>query len=205
MSPIILRLLFFLLIVKPFLLLAVGISVRGRRRLPTQGPALIVANHNSHLDALVLAALLPLRLLPRIRPAASAEYFLRGRWRSWFARQVIGIIPVATKGGTAHAEVLHEVRDALRAGDLVIFFPEGTRGEPEALGKLKSGILWLAETLPEVPIYPIRLRGLGKVLPRGAWLPVPFFCDAWVGEPLHWQGDRQRLMTLLVAQLTETP
>ena len=205
MWPIVLRLLFFLLIVKPFLLLAVGISVRGRRRLPKQGPALIVANHNSHLDALVLAAILPLRLLPRIRPAASAEYFLRGRWRSWFARQVIGIIPVATQGGAAHAEVLHEVRDALRTGDLVIFFPEGTRGEPEALGKLKSGILWLAETLPEVPIYPIRLRGLGKVLPRGAWLPVPFFCDAWVGEPLHWQGDRQILMTLLIAQLTETP
>ena len=94
MSPIILRLLFFLLIVKPFLLLAVGISVRGRRRLPTQGPALIVANHNSHLDALVLAALLPLRLLPRIRPAASAEYFLRGRWRSWFARQVLSLIHI---------------------------------------------------------------------------------------------------------------
>lgn len=202
MWPIILRFLFFLCIVKPFLLLAVGISVRGRRRLPQQGPALIVANHNSHLDALVLAAILPLRLLPHIRPAASAEYFLRGRWRSWFARKVIGIIPVATKGGAAHAEVLHEVRDALLAGDLVIFFPEGTRGEPEALGKLKSGILWLAETLPEVPIYPIRLRGLGKVLPKGAWLPVPFFCDAWVGEPLRWEGDRQRLMAALATRLS---
>ena len=202
MWPIVLRLLFYVLIVKPFLLLAVGVSVRGRDRLPRQGPALIVANHNSHLDALVLAAILPLRLLPHIRPAASAEYFLRGRWRSWFAQRVIGILPVETKGGCSHAEVLREVRDALAAGDIVIFFPEGTRGEPEALGKLKSGIVWLAQELPAVPICPVRLRGLGKVLPKGDWLPVPFFCDAWVGEPLRWEGDRPRFMAALAARLT---
>ena len=204
MWPIVLRLLFYALIVKPFLLLAVGVSVRGRERLPHQGPALIVANHNSHLDALVLAAILPLRLLPHVRPAASAEYFLRGRWRSWFARQVIGIIPVATQGGCSRAEALNEVRDALAAGDIVIFFPEGTRGEPEALGKLKSGIVWLAQQLPTVPICPVRLRGLGKVLPKGDWLPVPFFCDAWVGEPLRWDGDRQRFMSSLAANLGGT-
>jgi len=200
----VLRLLFYLLIVKPFLLLAAGVAVRGRERLPQRGPALIVANHNSHLDALVLAAILPLRLLPHIRAAASAEYFLRGRWRSWFARRVVGIIPVETKGGCPHAEVLGEVRDALAAGEIVIFFPEGTRGEPECLGKLKSGIVWLAQELPMVPICPIRLRGLGKVLPKGDWLPVPFFCDAWVGEPLRWEGDRQRFMAALAANLSGT-
>jgi 1-acyl-sn-glycerol-3-phosphate acyltransferase len=201
MWPLVLRLLFFLLIVKPFLLLAVGVNVRNRSRLPRGGPALIVANHNSHLDALVLVAMLPLRLLSRARPAASAAYFLRGRWRAWFARNVIGIIPVETGGGRSHAEVLGEVRDVLAAGNIVIFFPEGTRGEPECLGKLKTGIVWLAQELPTVPIYPVRLCGLGRVLPKGDWLPVPFFCDAWVGEPLHWDGDRQRFMTALAASL----
>lgn len=205
MWPLVLRLLFFLLIVKPFLLLAVGVNVRGRNRLPRRGPALIVANHNSHLDALVLVAMLPLRLLFHTRPAASAEYFLRGRWRTWFATEVIGIISVETSGGRPHAEVLGKVRDALAAGNLVIFFPEGTRGEPECLGKLKTGIVWLAQQLPDVPICPVRLCGLGRVLPKGDWLPVPFFCDAWVGEPLHWEGDRQRLMTALVASLGGSP
>jgi 1-acyl-sn-glycerol-3-phosphate acyltransferase len=198
-----LRLLFFLLIVKPFLLLVVGINVRHRKRLPVSGPALIVANHNSHLDALVLMAMLPLRLLLHTRPAASAEYFLRNRWRAWFATKVIGIIPLTTAGGRPHAEVLEPVRRALTSGEIVIFFPEGTRGEPECLGKLKTGIAWLAEQLPDVPICPVRLRGLGKVLPKGDWLPVPFFCDAWVGEPLRWQGDRQQFMTELTASLSE--
>ncbi|MBL8253053.1 MAG: 1-acyl-sn-glycerol-3-phosphate acyltransferase [Candidatus Competibacter sp.] len=205
MWPLVLRLLFFLLIVKPFLLLAVGVNVRGRNRLPRRGPALIVANHNSHLDALVLVAMLPLRLLFHTRPAASAEYFLRGRGRTWFATEVIGIIPVETGGGRPHAEVLGKVRDALAAGNLVIFFPEGTRGEPECLGKLKTGIVWLAQQLPNVPICPVRLCGLGRVLPKGDWLPVPFFCDAWVGEPLHWEGDRQRLMAALVVSLGGSP
>ena len=196
-----LRLAFFLLIVKPFLLLAVGVNARRRDRLPAAGPALIVANHNSHLDALVLMALLPLRLLPRVRPAASADYFLRGRWRAWFATRVIGIIPVAAGSGRSHADVLGPARDALMAGDIVIFFPEGTRGEPERLGKLKTGIVWLAQQLPTVPIYPVRLHGLGKVLPKGDWLPVPFFCDAWVGEPLRWEGDPSRFMAALTASL----
>jgi len=196
-----LRLLFFLLIVKPFLLLAVGVNVRDRDRLPRGGPALIVANHNSHLDALVLVAMLPVRLLFHTRPAASADYFLRGRWRAWFARNVIGIIPVETGGGRPHAEVLGEVRDVLAAGNIVIFFPEGTRGEPECLGKLKTGIVWLAQELPTVPICPVRLCGLGRVLPKGDWLPVPFFCDAWVGEPLRWDGDRQRFMASLAVSL----
>ncbi|MGB5063756.1 MAG: lysophospholipid acyltransferase family protein [Candidatus Competibacter sp.] len=196
-----LRLLFFLLIVKPFLLLVVGINARRRDRLPQRGPALIVANHNSHLDALVLMAMLPLRLLLRVRPAASAEYFLRGRWRSWFATQLIGIIPVTTGGGGSRADVLESVRDALAVGDIVIFFPEGTRGEPECLGKLKTGIVWLVEQLPETPVHPVRLSGLGKVLPKGHWLPVPFFCDAWVGETLRWQGDRSGFMAALAASL----
>ncbi|HRZ23449.1 MAG TPA: lysophospholipid acyltransferase family protein [Candidatus Contendobacter sp.] len=201
MGYVALRWLFFLLIVKPFLLLAVGVNVRCRDRLPGAGPALIVANHNSHLDTLVLMALLPLRLLPRVRPAASAEYFFGNRWRAWFATRVIGIIPVAAGGGRSHAEVLGPVREALAAGDIVIFFPEGTRGEPEKLGKLRSGIIWLVQQAPNLPIYPVRLHGLGKVLPKGDWLPVPFFCDAWVGEPLYWNGDRRQFLAALAASL----
>ena len=69
------------------------------------------------------------------------------------------------------------------------------------LGKLKTGIIWLVRQVPNLPICPIRLHGLGKVLPKGDWLPVPFFCDAWVGEPLYWEGDPSGFMAALAASL----
>ena len=62
-------------------------------------------------------------------------------------------------------------------------------------------IVWLLEQLPTMPVHPVRLYGLGKVLPKGHWLPLPFFCDAWVGETLCWRGDQSGFMAALAASL----
>ncbi len=194
-----LRYLFFSIIVNFFILIVMGINVRHRERLPQKGPAILVANHNSHLDAIVLTHLLSLKLLSSIHPIAAADYFLRHKILAWFAKNIIGIIPISRQKERQHQDPLLPCYEPLNQGAVLIFFPEGTRGAPEQRSTLKKGIAFLAERFPTVPIVPVFIHGLGKALPKDEALFVPFFCDVFVGEAIcaaHFQ-DRDKLMEAL--------
>lgn len=200
----VMRWLFFALVVRPVTLVVLGLNVRHWDRLPKSGPAIIVANHNSHLDTLVLMTLFPRRMLRWLRPVAAQDYFFRYAWLKWFSLQIMGIIPLdrQVKGRGERRHPLAPIEESLTHGDIVILFPEGSRGEPEQQADFKSGIAHLAERAPEVPLYPIFLHGLGKALPRGEAVLVPFFVDVFVGEPLCWNGDRDAFMSQLQSQMT---
>jgi 1-acyl-sn-glycerol-3-phosphate acyltransferase len=198
----VLRFLFFVVIVRPLLLVVLGMNVRRREGLPAKGPAVLVANHNSHLDVLALMCLFRLRLLPRLHPVAAADYFLCRRVLGWFALKIIGIIPIDRHPKGVHEDPLAGVAQGVERGDLVILFPEGSRGQPEHLGEFKSGIAHLSRRFPEVPVCPIFLHGLGKAMPRGEALLVPFVCDVFVGEPMTWTGDKATFMAELTRRMT---
>ena len=189
-----LRLFFYGILVRTVVLFVLGLNVRHRERLPAKGPAIIAANHNSHLDAMAMISLLPLRLLPHVRPVAAADYFLRNKLLAWFALDVVGIVPLNRTRSDPSEDLLAPVAAALERDQILIFFPEGSRGAPEQMTEFKTGLARIAERRPDVPVIPVFTHGLGKALPKGEWVIVPFFVDIFVGEPLRFEGDRSGYM-----------
>ncbi|MEE8171327.1 MAG: lysophospholipid acyltransferase family protein [Alphaproteobacteria bacterium] len=190
--------LFHALLVRPLVWFALGLNVRHRERLPRCGPAIIVANHNNHLDTFVLMSLFPLSRLGRIRAVVAADYFLRTRSLEWLARNMFRAIPVKRDGWTrGDGDPLADCAEALARGEILIVYPEGTRGEPEQRVRLKPGVAHLAKRHPDVPVYPVFLHGLGKVLPKGSALFVPLCCDVFVGEPIRWNGGIRAFLSSL--------
>jgi 1-acyl-sn-glycerol-3-phosphate acyltransferase len=200
-----LRILFVVLVAWPVVLVLIGINVRHRERLPRRGPAIIAANHNSHLDTLTLLTLFRLGTVSRVRPVAAADYFMSNPLLAWFSTNCVGILPIRRRQETPGAvpeDPLAGCREALARGEILLIFPEGTRGEPEVMAPLKSGVARLAESFPEVPVVPVYMHGLGRSMPRGSFIPVPVFCDVYIGRPLAWTGDHEAFMQQLQERLT---
>lgn len=192
------KILFFALFIKPIVFIVLGLNLQGYKQLPFKGPAVVAANHNSHLDVLVLMSLYPLRSLKYIRPVAAADYFFKNKLWAWIATQCIDIIPIQRSGQSADT-VLAACRQVLESEQILILFPEGSRGQPEQLGQIKKGLFYLMQSHPHVPIIPVFMRGLGKALPRGEALFVPFNCDVIIGEPLALSSDANEFVTLMRA------
>lgn len=193
-----LRWIFTLCIAYPVVWIWLGIRVYDRKKLPVEGPTIIVANHNSHLDVLTLFTLFPLSTLVNVQPVAAADYFLRNKVIGWFALKVIGIIPVYR--GAHQANPLQACVDAHAEKKIVIIFPEGTRGEPGKFSEIKSGIWHLSQQCPEVPIIPVYMHGLDRSLGKGQKIPVPFFIDIFIDEPLFYDADKAKFKHSLLTR-----
>ena len=197
------QMLAFVLIVKPFMALFIGLRVRGREHLAGSAAFIVIANHSSHLDTISLLSLFPLGRLRRIRPVAAADYFERNKFVSIFTKTLFNILPIARKNITTENNPLRRMREALHAGDSLIIFPEGTRGSGDQVGEFRSGVAHLIEKLPDVPVVPAYLVNMGRSLPKGEFIPVPFFCEIRIGAPRVFSGSRQEITKALEAAVRE--
>ncbi|HZN56193.1 MAG TPA: lysophospholipid acyltransferase family protein [Candidatus Polarisedimenticolaceae bacterium] len=167
--------------VRPMLRWYWGARYRRLHYVPT-GPCIVVANHNSHLDAALLMSMFPLRRLPHVHPVAAADYFGKTAWRRAVAMvwmNAMGIERTAPPG----KDVLSPMIEALEDGETLIFFPEGSRGEPGVVGPFRPGIGRIVKSVPGVQVVPVFLAGAERSLPRGESVPLPLGIDVIIGKP----------------------
>jgi len=147
------------------------------------GQHIFYANHSSHLDAVVVWAVLDRALRERTRPVAAHEYWRATRVRRFLAGEVFRCVLIQREGiGRAGIEAMYA---ALDAGDSLIVFPEGTRGLGEDIAAFKPGLHHLCEHRPEADAVPVYLENLNRVLPKGELIPVPLMSRVLFGRPLR--------------------
>lgn len=176
------------LIVRPVLLGVVGVRYRRRSVLP-KGPCLVVANHNSHLDAAVLMTMFPLRRVPEIHPVAAADYFSANWFMKMWAMLFLNAIPFDRKPARGR-DPLAPVIERLQRGETMIFFPEGSRGEAGVVARFRSGVGLIVKAVPGLLVVPVFLSGPERIWPRGRVVPVPLNIDANIGKPRTYPTDR---------------
>jgi len=157
------------------------LEICGAERLPVGQSFVIVANHQSHLDAPSLAAAIPMKWLHRAFPAAAADYFFKSTPKSAFYSVVFNALPFERK--SKGAQSLAVCRELLQnKGNILIIFPEGTRGTSDEVDRFRSGIGRLVEGT-DVPVVPCNLQGAAQAFPKGAALPRPRKLVLHIGEP----------------------
>jgi 1-acyl-sn-glycerol-3-phosphate acyltransferase len=134
------------------------LHVTGREKLPWRGPAVIVANHASLIDILVLFALY--RPFKWVSKASIFKVPFIG-W-NMVLNDYVGLV----RGNRESVvKMLDACRRHLTRGSPVIIFPEGTRTKTGELQAFKDGAFQLAvET--KCPLYPVVVRGTGNALPK---------------------------------------
>jgi 1-acyl-sn-glycerol-3-phosphate acyltransferase len=157
------------------------LTIVGRENLPIDRSFVLIANHASHLDTLCLLAALPFGRLHRAFPAAARDYFCRSAPRALFASVIVNALPfdrhfAPWQSLSVCAHVLS------KPGNIVIFFPEGTRSADIVPGEFKPGIALLAAGR-DIPVVPCHLAGTHAALPRGRWIPRPRGIRLSIGRP----------------------
>lgn len=160
-----------------FVLSLVPVRVTGLERLPP-GHSVVVANHASYIDGLLLKGFLPARfsfvIKGELRNVPVAHYLLR-RGGSRFVERF-------TAAGSARDA--RQIVKAAKDGESMAFFPEGTFLAATGIGRFRPGA-FVAATRGGMPVVPVAISGTRRMLPAGAWLPRPARLCIRILEPIR--------------------
>jgi 1-acyl-sn-glycerol-3-phosphate acyltransferase len=139
-------------------------DVRGAEMLElVETPAIVVANHASHLDTGLLLSILPRRFRHKAVVVGAADYFFDRRWKAHLFALGLGAIPIERhkvnrKSADTAAALLEE-------GWNLIIFPEGGRSPDGWFQEFRGGAAYLARRTGR-PVVPVHIEGTWRILPK---------------------------------------
>ena len=176
--------LIYCVLMRNFLRIIVGVKFINKESLKKEKQFIIVANHNSHLDVMAIMSSLSFHQLKNTHPIAAGDYFGNSKFKSYITRLFTNAILIRRSKSNGTENPIETMNKAIQKGKSLILFPEGSRGEPGKMQEFKKGIGILLQMNPTIPFIPVYMKGMGKVLPKGEKLLVPFDTYVAFGEPI---------------------
>jgi 1-acyl-sn-glycerol-3-phosphate acyltransferase len=169
-------------------------QVRGLRNIPREGGGLVLVNHQSFLDPMLVG-------LPLQRPVSylARDTLFPVPFIGWVLRSTYVMAINRDAASTA------SIRDALARidrGFLVGVFPEGTRSPDGSVGEFKPGFVSLVRRA-KVPVYPVGIAGANEAMPRKGLKLLPRSVRIVIGEPLSDDEVKRLSKKGLEAELVE--
>lgn len=152
---------------------------------------LIMSNHTSHLDAVSIAAAIPLRFWPDLYIAAAKDYFFPNFWMSFFSKHCIGAIPIdrADRKGEAVRTCMTLLEQLDRIW--LVMFPEGTRSTDGKVHMFKRGISLFSKHT-ETPMLFLYIDGAYELWPKKMKFGKPGALTVHVG-PVHPPAETEEI------------
>ena len=168
-------------------LTATPLIVHGMENLSPDSPCVLICNHTSYLDGIVLVATLPGKLSRVGYFSFVAKRELLGNFVSRIFLQNIGTEFVERFESQRSLADVKQVARSLQSGRSPIFFPEGTFSRVPGLSPFRMGAFVIA-TEAGVPVVPVSIRGARSILRDGHWFPRRGSITLTIGKPIRPEG-----------------
>ena len=167
------------------------LNVYGKEHIPRSGGALIVSNHQSYLDPILLAVQLnrPVSFMAR-------SGLFDNRFFGWLIRQ-LNAFPV--RQGTGDVGAIKETIRRLQQGHMLVIYPEGSRTEDGDLQPIEPGAGLVVKRVP-VPVIPAYIEGSWEAWMRGTAIFRPHKIRVIYGPPLDTEGMKPREVVQLMGR-----